>query len=503
MSSIEECADTSYFFSFFRNGYSGIGNGCHLENVAYDGWASFIVPENGLFNINLEIINPKLSDLKSISFYSGDCSDPEFITCLEINQDFQLHKRFYLPDHVNQTIFIQFVNGNLFTLEMDLCVSEEIEDVNAHNNCLDALFLSNEQMMCIDEIIVSNLGASTSEYWNECSGFCGNDIWFTFDVPESGRLKIECGTSGSSILLDGAFAIYKGDCDGLSLIACDDDSGLGSMPAYSISDSSLANQRLYLQFWSYNNLQEGEFSICIFESEPPIANSCEDAIFTIAVPKENCFTTQESIISLNTNTYSGLSPDCSHDISSDVWFKFEYKQGEELVFEFKQVQNNPLFDGKAALYRQACDSLVFVACNDDDGPANMPRFDLEELIEPEWDGDQNFFVQFWDFNQGVGGEVNYCLFDKSLVAVTSFEYEEIILYPNPAKEALKVTLPNTISGPVNWQIYGVEGQFLSQGIIRELNLSTFNLDIKDLEASTYILYVKSSKYQFAKKFVKF
>lgn len=495
--------DSSYLLGFnAQTFYSGIGNICHTEDIGFDAWARFTVPANGKFSIEAEdflILNS--ANFKSVSFYKGACSSPELISCVELD-DNSFKENFFFESLAGQEIYMQLLMESGISAQFNICVSESTSQELINDNCFEAIPLSLSGTNCMNPNLASNEGAHRSEIGVDCPGF-SYDVWFSFDVPESGNLIIETKTVDGSEVIDGVFAIYSGSCDNLTFIACDDDSGIGNMPSFKITDPSLANQKLYLQFWSYNGNQEGDFEICLLELDEALGDLCSEAIFVVAGSRDACYDNEDSEVPFISNSYSGVVPDCTAEIVSDIWFTFSYKEGERLVFEFNQSDGSSLFDGQAALYRSNCNALTFVSCNDDSGPANMPSFDLEELIDPIWDGDQDFYVQFWDFNQGIGGNISYCLFDKDFVKVEVEEDEAITILPNPFNDHLRIKLPSNTLGNITWVLMSSLGAEVKSGSFQASQLDQFfEINLGDLIPSSYILSIKSKDHHWVEKLLK-
>ncbi len=501
MNNAEQC-DSSYNLNFLKSRYSGIGNECHPSLRTDDMWFSFTVPDDGKFLLDIDHFELGFfSNFKSCSFYHGLCAFPELITCVEIN-DTDFSERFNLNDWAGQEIYLQLTKEIFQGIDYNICISASGAIAPANDDCPTALPLLISNGACDNPNLVNNSNAHRTSQSSICPGFA-NDVWFTFTVPESGSLLIECSFVQGSTLTDGVFALYTGSCDNLSLIACDDDSGSGNMPAFKIDDPALANQELLLQFWSYNGAQEGEFEICLIEPEDLIGDLCEEAIEVLPGSEDACYGSNESTVSFFANSYSGVVPDCSASISSDIWFKFPYKESERLVFEFRRATGSSLFDGQAAIYRADCDNLSFIACDDDSGPANMPSFDLETLIDPQWNTDQDFYVQFWDFNQGIGDDISFCLYNKDFVSQSNLKDQKMIVSPNPVSDYLHISFEGDGLENMTWSLYNLNGTKLIEGEVYQLQAhGGLSLDTRNFSAGTYIIKLQGQNKQWVEKFIK-
>jgi len=92
------------------------------------------------------------------------------------------------------------------------------------------------------------------------------DVWYKFVAPASGQIII---TSNTGTMTDAVFQLFSSSdntCTGtLTSVACDDDSGPGSMPQLSLCGLTPSNT-YFLRVWQYGNssLDVGTFNICFY-----------------------------------------------------------------------------------------------------------------------------------------------------------------------------------------------------------------------------------------------
>ena len=92
---------------------------------------------------------------------------------------------------------------------------------------------------------------------NPSCGQFGPDVWYSFIAPLGGQVVIQ---TQAGTITDGVMSLYSGGCGSLNQIACDDNSGPGSMPL--ISATGLTAGQVYLiRFWQYGG-GTGTFGIC-------------------------------------------------------------------------------------------------------------------------------------------------------------------------------------------------------------------------------------------------
>jgi len=171
------------------------------------------------------------------------------------------------------TIFFAPVTDTLFDIRLTLSQHNHIPYtpeiiisptiVPENNEPCEVLMLP-VNLVC-DPLIFSNKNATNSVSVSPppCSNYDGGDIWFSVVVPDGGACIVETDTISGGIT-DGALAAYSGNCSGLTLLECDDNSGNANMPYISI-DSVNPGDTIYIRFWNDSLSIEGLFSICVYE----------------------------------------------------------------------------------------------------------------------------------------------------------------------------------------------------------------------------------------------
>lgn len=499
-----EVCTYSYDVIISENTYSGLTTNCNDGKEEKDQWSKFTLPADGRVVLDMEIFsNPNFISVESIAFYKGTCTALELITCFKPD-GLVLHERYLFQNLANEEIFMQVVTTMQGTLVYHLCLKGELGAPHPpYDDCTTALMLPVHQETCEEAFIANNVNAFNSLVNSDCPGFNGLDVWFTLDMPPSGKVLIETESLIQSPLTDGVMAVYWGTCEELVFIACDDDSGMVNMPAISLNDESLANKTIYIQFWSFNGIDQGDFSICVFEPNAPVGDICQEAIQVSPSLEQACYLEDAPNNSLVSNASSAVSPPCNDLINKDIWFQFSYSVGQPLVFEFSKLDNSLLVDGKAAIYRGACDDLIFISCDDDSGPGVMPSFDLQEIIEADWDEDQDFYIQFWDFEQGVGGNFSYCLYEKMSTNIFELNELSIVIVPNPTNAGVHISMAQNFNMDIKWRLMNIDGKLIKKGAIAGFDAERgFDIDTEGLSASTYLISIQSLEYHWVERFIK-
>jgi len=97
---------------------------------------------------------------------------------------------------------------------------------------------------------------------------CGNagavikDVWFKVSIPSSGSVTIET-SQPSGGLTDVIIQAYAGNCNGLSIISCDDNSGAGNHALLTLTGRT-PGELVYIRLVDSQSNEEGTFNICAY-----------------------------------------------------------------------------------------------------------------------------------------------------------------------------------------------------------------------------------------------
>jgi Secretion system C-terminal sorting domain/Ig-like domain CHU_C associated len=109
-----------------------------------------------------------------------------------------------------------------------------------------------------------------------CGGYSGGDLWYTFNVPASGKVIIE--TFADNFNYDSAFTVYSGSCSSdmgsLVEIGCDDDNGDSTFSKIALTRTP--NETIRVRVWNFaDSRNTNKFKIAVFDpcsSAPVISN---------------------------------------------------------------------------------------------------------------------------------------------------------------------------------------------------------------------------------------
>ncbi len=270
-----------------------------------DVWFKVVVPPSGtlIFDGN----NDQVILDGGMALYTGTCDNLSLLTCNDDASANGLMPKI-VANNLNpgDTIWVRFWEyGGDNNGTFSLCVTLP-PPPPANDEPCDAIELQAGNA-CVPQTF-SNDGAtgSTSVADPGCANYLGGDVWFKVVVPAGASTSSLLFDTQADIMTDGGMAIYTGTCDNLTLLACDDNSGAGSMPQ--INQAGLnPGDTVWIRVWEYGNDNNGNFGICVSlvpsppvcGGNPPAGNSCD-----IATPVCN---------------FSGYCGNTSADYTIDTW----------------------------------------------------------------------------------------------------------------------------------------------------------------------------------------
>ncbi|WP_264511001.1 pre-peptidase C-terminal domain-containing protein [Flavobacterium sp. N1719] len=193
-----------------------------------------------------------------------------------------------------------------------------------------------------------------------CASYSGGDVWFKIIVPSTGIVTIDTQTGS---VTDGGMAIYTGNCGGLNLLSCDDDSSAnGLMPSLTATGLT-PGATIYVRFWEFGNDNNGTFGICVTTPGPPSNDDCANAIALAVNPTTTCTIPTNSTTSGATSSMAG----CVGGADDDVWFTFEAYDTNHMI----TVTPGSMANAVIQVFSGTCGALTSMNCvNNTTGASN-------------------------------------------------------------------------------------------------------------------------------------
>jgi len=152
-----------------------------------------------------------------------------------------------------------------------------------------------------------------------CGFYQGSDVWFSFEVPESGDFRIETSGSGAQ------WTLYSGSCGNFTELDC-------RSGGVNYSESDLSGETLYLRVFRFNSSQGNDFDLCVHEIDIPANDNCANAT-SVAVGETCSFEEYSNVFSTAEDESIANNPSCGFYQGGDVWFSFEVPESGDFRIE--------------------------------------------------------------------------------------------------------------------------------------------------------------------------
>jgi hypothetical protein len=225
-----------------------------------------------------------------------------------------------------------------------------------------------------------------------CAGYLGSDVWFTISVPSS---TVTFDTQ-SGTMTDGGMAVYRGTCGALTLIACDDNTGTGSMPQITRTDL-IPGETIWIRMWENGNDNNGTFGLCAYSSctsSPGNDLPCNATPITLGT------------IASGDNTCAAAvgepgNPSCFDGSTlNTVWYSFVAPATGSVKI---RTAPGSLASTQIALYSGTCGaSLTQVTCNDDAPACGSTAMTISEITRTGLTAGATYYIRVDGNGTSVG-----------------------------------------------------------------------------------------------------
>ncbi len=484
--------------------YSCIGTGVN------DLWLQFEVPASGNVLIETSMVNNGLTDL-SLQVLEGDCDNTTSLAC-EFATFGGIFPVIPLYDRTpGETLLLRIGGNNAEEGEFAICLTE-IEPTTGEICALSIDLPVNEA--CMLQFHSTEGALPSSNIGFNCVFSNHADLWFNTSIPASGNIEIQTSLVANGVD-ESALEIYAGECDNLLYIHCASGNLEDGQTSIRIGGRT-PGEVIYVRYAGTNNI-DGEFGICAFDPEIPVANVCEDGYFI--TPKTSCIAdTFNNIGYINSN--QGGQFNCgSNGIGNDVWFNTFIPPSGNLIIETVFVDGG-LFDMVLQVYNGDCENLNYLACNDDFNSGHS-RVELLDMIP-----DEPIYFKIIEYASNQEGVFGVCAYDASaedndgdgffagedcddenpdinpdaeeianngidedcdgmdfISSNDNLDGYSINIYPNPASEIIQIQHDGNF--PFDISLYSLNGQ----KILNRQNAET--IDISQFNSGAYMLKISN------------
>ena len=313
-----------------------------------DIWFSFVVPSTGDFTITTSN-NGGLTNL-DMALYSGVCSSLTEVSC-DVNSGLGNHAEIVQSGLSPGDIYLVRVwesGGNAYGT-FDICIVEDFPPGDVPCGAINLTVNTTCSYSTFNNATMNNSGIVSPS----CGSYSTEDMWFTVTVPGSGNINIS--TLDNVGTFDMVLTVYSGlDCNNLTEINCDDDSGPGVMPELYMSGLTVG-ETLWIRLFDNGAATSGSFDICVYECDDQNDLPCDAR----PIPIGSTLSNQDN--GCATGIGEPAIPGCwSSGTVESLWYSFVAPASGEIT-----VFTSGVLETQIALYSGTCSSLTEIDCNRD------------------------------------------------------------------------------------------------------------------------------------------
>ena len=355
----------STFYGSTNCGYSVSGGGLtngpdnFCANSNNDSWLVFTAANDTVeldWNIIYDPVNG-CDDGVQFAVLDGNCINEDNmvqLACYDPGGIFQSSGTFSIPS--NNTSALPLIVGQQYFIYIDgysgdFCdyywiPKSGVATISTNDSCENALLVQCGDVDTSNNILVNNLNTPPS-----CSALVpGDGMWYKF-IGDGSRLTVS--TSNSFTNFDTQIHIYQGNCNNLTSLGCDDNSGIGNTSEISF----LTSQNIeYYIFVSGNTGSSGQY-IVSFNCE-----YCEFEFSTL-ITSETCDGENDGEIIINI-LGTGL-------YNLDTNGTLLYDSISPNIYTINNLKDGTYFISLENIYIPNCDTTISISINSGNNTYNL------------------------------------------------------------------------------------------------------------------------------------
>lgn len=163
-----------------------------------------------------------------------------------------------LSNLVGNTVYTAYVRANCSTTSQSPWSSINFKtlQVPATNDlCATATVLTVGNNFESNAITSTSVGSTTGDVVPECSSFAASDVWFSLIVPADGNVTIQTDEVVGSSNDDTIIAAYRGTCDTLVSVGCNDDNDESLFSTLALT-GLVPGETIYVGVWQFASIFE-------------------------------------------------------------------------------------------------------------------------------------------------------------------------------------------------------------------------------------------------------
>ncbi len=228
-------------------------------------------------------------------------------------------------------------------------------------------------------------------WWWTNGGQGWHSVWYAYTATADGALHVD--TAGSDY--DTVLGVWTGPWGALNNVACDDDSGAGTLSSLDVA--VVAGTTYYIEVAGYFNSSAGTLVLSADLLAPP-ANDDFDHAFVIAdTPYTYSQDTSRATTAGDDPTFQSCGTGSGQAHAHSVWYRFTPDTDGVLYLDTSGSD----YDTVLAVWTGSRGALTPVACHDDvDWPA-----DPTSIVETSVTAGTTYHVEIVAYGSGAGGSL--------------------------------------------------------------------------------------------------
>lgn len=377
----------------------------------------------------------------------------------------------------------------------------------SNDNCNGAIDLVTGSTFVQNEITSANFGALPSIVPNPgCTGSVFLDVWYKVVVPTSGNITVETRQEPGG-LTDTGIALYTGNCSGLTLLQCDNDSSSDPLHAKISLTGRTPGEILYIRVWDFGGNDFSLFRISAYDCSLGVASPTGNASqsFCNGATISNLVATGTSLKWYSSATGGIQLSGTQALVNGTSYFASQTISNCESASRLQviaTVTTVPTPTGNANQTIPVSNVNDATLANLVVNPANVIWYatllDAQNNTNPLListvisDGNTYYAVN----NVSGCSSTPFGISVSVVLSNQSFSKDNFKLYPIPVKDILVLKNDKIIK---NIKIIDLSGKEVLNKII---NLYEYNLDLAKLESGTYLILLAINDEIKSIKFVK-
>jgi hypothetical protein len=453
-----------------------------------DVWYSVVVPASGNVIIGTDKDSASPITDTGIAVYSGPIGALVDEGCDDFNGSGSFSRVGITGQTPGATLYVRvWEDGNNVFGEFQVSAWDPPAATNDDPSTVIALTVGAD--FADQAVAGTNVGATASEVADPtipapgCASYNGGDVWFSVEVPSTGRIIVETNSQSGSQLTDTGMAIYSGPVGAFVLEECDDDESAEGLFSLISLTGRTAGETLYVRVWEFGNNVFDSFQISAYNPPPSNDDPVAATALTVGVNFAANAVVGDNVAASASEVADPTIPvpGCASYSGGDVWYQVTVPASGGINLETNSQGGSAIGDTGMAVYSGPIGAFVLEECDDDDSDDGL--FSLISLTGRT--PGETLYARVWEFGNNSFGSFQVSAWDPNTLGIEDFHIEGLSYYPNPVKDILTIETQSTSSQVT---LYSVNGQEIMRQNFNSNNTS-IKLDMSNLSRGLYFVKI--------------